>query len=102
MKKRGHPEGAIFNYRELEDYLLTNPAVEDVAVIPGLVVGGEVCAYVIPRPGVFDPDRLEAFFLKKLKSLNLNGFIEYRDSLPRSDTGKLYIRMLLKAVVKEG
>ena len=96
--KTNYPEGTIFNYRELEDYLLTYPCVADVAVLPGPAVGEVVKAYVVPGPGVFDPDRLEAFFLKKLNSKNMSGIIEYRDSIPRSNTGKLYIRRLFKAV----
>ncbi|HPU35514.1 MAG TPA: hypothetical protein PL078_04385 [Bacillota bacterium] len=95
------PEKALFDYRELEDYLLTHPSVADVAVLPDLAVGEVVKAYVVPVPGVFDPERLQAFFMKKLKSRNLTGFIEYRDSLPRSNTGKLYIRRLLEAVAEE-
>ncbi|HHU87005.1 MAG: AMP-binding enzyme [Pelotomaculaceae bacterium] len=101
MMQKKTPERALFNYRELEDYLLTYPSVADVAVLPDLAVGEEVIAYVVPVPGVFDPERLKAFFMKKLKSRNITGFIEYRDSLPRSNTGKLYIRRLLKAVVEE-
>ena len=66
MMQKKTPERALFNYRELEDYLLTYPSVADVAVLPDLAVGEEVIAYVVPVPGVFDPERLKAFFMKKL------------------------------------
>lgn len=94
--KEHYPGGVNFNYREMEDYLFTHPAVLEVAVVPGPEAGGEVGAYIVPRPGVFDPDRLEAFFFKKLKSLKMSGFIEYRQSLPKSGTGKLYRRELME------
>lgn len=84
------------NYRELEDYLYAHPAVLEVAVVPGPEPGCEVAAYIVPRPGVFDPDRLKAYFLKRLAGLKLGGFIEYRESLPRSGTGKLYKRELIE------
>lgn len=98
-----YPGGVNFNYRELEDYLFTHPAVLEVAVVPGLGAGKEIGAFVVPRPGVFDPDRLEAFFFKKLRSLKLDGFIEYRKSLPKSGTGKLYRRELMEqASLRQG
>lgn len=94
--KEFNPGGVNFNYRELEDYLLTHPAVLEAAVVPGPGPGFEVAAYVVPRPGVFDPDRLETFFLKKLRTLRMSGFVEYRERLPRSGTGKLYRRELVE------
>lgn len=94
--------GPVFNCRELEDYLLTYPCVLDVAVLPGPEAGEIVKAYVVPGPGVFDPRRLEDYFSKKLSCKNMNGTIEYRDSIPRSNTGKLYIRRLLRTVLEEG
>lgn len=90
------PGGVNFTYRELEDYLFNHPAVLEVAVVPGPGAGEEVAAFVVPRPGVFDPDRLEAFFFKRLKALKMSGFIEYRASLPKSGTGKLYRRELME------
>lgn len=94
--KDQYPGEVNFNYRELEDYLYSHPAVLEVAVVPGPGTGEEVGAYIVPRPGVFDPDRLETYFLKKLRSLKLGGFIEYRRNLPKSGTGKLYRRELIK------
>lgn len=91
-----YPGRVNFNYRELEDYLFSHPAVLEVAVVPGPRAGEEVGAFVVPRPGVFDPDRLEAYFFKKLKSIQMEGFIEYRQSLPKSGTGKLYRRELME------
>lgn len=94
--KEYYPDGNVFNYRELEQYLYNHPAVLDVAVVPGPGVGEEVAAFIVPRPGVFDPRRLEAFFSRKLKSLKIGGFVEYRENLPRSGTGKLYRRELME------
>jgi len=79
-----------FNCREMEDFLLSHPAVGEVAVVPGTKTGEEVRAYIVPQPGVFDPDRLLAFFREKLARLNRSGAIEYRESLPMTATGKIY------------
>jgi long-chain acyl-CoA synthetase len=79
----------------LEDFLLKNPEVLEVAVVPGPDTG-EVCAFIVPRSGVFNPVRLELSFQCKLKNYGLKGSIEYRESLPKSGTGKLYRRELMK------
>lgn len=84
-----------FNYQELENILLSHPAVGEAAVVPGSKAGEEVRAYVVPMPGVFDPDRLQAFFLERLSRSNLSGAIEYRESLPTSATGKIYRQKLI-------
>ncbi|MDD4237479.1 MAG: hypothetical protein PHT62_02805 [Desulfotomaculaceae bacterium] len=88
--------GVNYTYRELEDFLLNSPEVLEVAVVPGPEVCGEVYAFIVPREGVFNPVRLEMAFQSKLKSCGLKGFIEYRDSLPKSGTGKLYRRELMQ------
>lgn len=77
-------------YRELEQYLLRHPAVQDIAIVPVFEQDYEVAAYVVPKPGVFDPERLKVFFNTRLSALNIRGYIEYRQNLPRSATGKLY------------
>ncbi|TEB15552.1 Long-chain-fatty-acid--CoA ligase [Pelotomaculum sp. FP] len=87
--------GVNYTYRELEDFLLNSPEVLEVAVVPGPDVCGEVYAFIVPRSGVFNPVRLELAFQCKLKNYGLKGFIEYRESLPKSGTGKLYRRELM-------
>ena len=84
-----------FNCQELENFLLSHPAVGEAAVVPVPKAGEEVRAYIVPRPGVFDPVRLLAFFREKLCRSNLSGAIEYRESLPTSATGKIYRRKLV-------
>lgn len=88
--------GVNFTYRELEDFLLSHPEVMEVAVVPGPDAGSEVYAFIVPRAGVFNPVKLELAFQCKLKNYGLKGSIEYRESLPKSGTGKVYRRELMK------
>jgi acyl-coenzyme A synthetase/AMP-(fatty) acid ligase len=80
----------------LEDFLLENPEVLEAAVVPGPDPGAEVYAFIVPRSGVFNPVRLELNFQCKVRSYGLKGSIEYRSSLPKNGTGKLYRRELMK------
>lgn len=81
-------------YKELEQYLLRHPAVQDAAIVTVIEQDYDVAAYVVPKPGVFDPERLRVFFHARLSALKIRGYIEYRQNLPRSATGKLYRREL--------
>jgi long-chain acyl-CoA synthetase len=99
MSNNNDAYGVNYTYRELEDFLLNHPEVMEAAVVPGSDVSGEVYAFVVPRAGVFNPVRLELAFQCKLKSYGLKGSIEYRESLPKSGTGKLYRRELMKKAV---
>lgn len=96
MSEHDYTGGVNYTYRELEDFLLNSPEVLEAAVVPGLDVRSEVYAFVVPRAGVFNPVKLELAFQCKLKSYGLKGSIEYRESLPKSGTGKLYRRELMR------
>ncbi|WP_445191965.1 acyl-CoA synthetase [Sphingomonas sp. Tas61C01] len=86
---------------EIENLLVTHPDVADVAVIgaPHEEMGEEVVAIVQPR----DPSQagdalaadLMAFARANLSHVKTPRRIDFRDQLPRHDTGKLYKRLLL-------
>ena len=85
---------------EIENLLVTHPAVADVAVIggPHPEMGEEVIAVVQPRDPAAAGDalaaELTAFARAHLSHVKAPRRIDFRDELPRHDTGKLYKRLL--------
>ena len=85
---------------EIENVLVTHPDVADVAVIgaPHEEMGEEVVAVVQPRDfAEAGPDlaaRLDAFAREHLSHVKVPRRFDFREALPRHDTGKLYKRQL--------
>ncbi len=85
---------------EIENLLVTHPAVADVAVIgaPHDEMGEEVVAVVQPvDPAGAGPAlaaELLAFARDHLSHVKVPRRIDFRDTLPRHETGKLYKRLL--------
>jgi long-chain acyl-CoA synthetase len=78
--------------REVEDVILTNDAVEEVAVIgvPHPQTGETVKALVVQRPGAsIGADELIGFAATRLARFKCPTIIEFVDSLPHSLTGKV-------------
>jgi acyl-CoA synthetase (AMP-forming)/AMP-acid ligase II len=86
--------------QEIENHLVTHPRVRDVAVIGGPhdEMGEEVIAVVQPLDmadaGDALRDELTAFAREKLSGVKIPRRIDFREELPRHDTGKLYKRLL--------
>ena len=87
--------------REIEDRIIVHPQVDDVAVI-GVAdddMGERVVAVVQPAPGVAGDDalagELEAWCRAELAGYKVPRSFDFRDSLPRHATGKLYKRLLV-------
>ncbi|MBP7952295.1 MAG: AMP-binding protein, partial [Sphingorhabdus sp.] len=86
--------------QEIENHLVTHPAVADVAVIGGPhdEMGEEVIAVVQPVDmAVADEvlrDSIIAYAREKLSGVKIPRRIDFRAQLPRHDTGKLYKRLL--------
>jgi acetyl-CoA synthetase len=98
IKTAGHMVGPF----EVESALLEHPAVAEVGVIgvPNEVIGELVKAFVALKPG-YEPDEklqreLLGFGRKKLGSAVAPKEIEFKDSLPKTRSGKI-MRRLLKA-----
>lgn len=86
--------------QEIEDVLLSHPSVLDAAVfgVPNEDFGEEVKAVVQPLASVEGDDTLREALMdlcrRRLSSIKCPRSIDFRASLPRSATGKLYKRRL--------
>ncbi len=83
--------------RELEEVMLTHPAVSLVAVIgvPDERLGEEVKAFVVKKPGTdISEDELQAWCRDQLADYKYPRHIEFRTELPTSATGKILKREL--------
>lgn len=85
---------------EIENLLVTHPKVADVAVIgaPHDEMGEEVVAIVQPKDAMEDrealADELNQFARAHLSHVKAPRRIDFREELPRHETGKLYKRLL--------
>ncbi|WP_176593681.1 acyl-CoA synthetase [Sphingobium sp. EM0848] len=86
--------------QEIENWLITHPAVRDVAVFgaPDPDMGERVVAVVEPRDGVRTDEALARelidFARGKLGPIKAPKAVDFMESLPRQPTGKLYKRLL--------
>jgi cyclohexanecarboxylate-CoA ligase len=85
--------GENISSKEVEDLLITHPAVEDVAVIPvpDPALGERVCAVVVARPGLtFDVEQArEHFAAAGAARQKTPEVIVLADELPRTPSGKV-------------
>jgi long-chain acyl-CoA synthetase len=82
---------------EIEAEILKLPGVADSAVfgIPDEEFGEQICAVVQPRPGVsLEADQVKADLRKHLAGYKVPKKIEFSDTLPREDSGKIFKRKL--------
>jgi long-chain acyl-CoA synthetase len=92
---------------EIEQHLITHPAVLDVAVIgvPDADWGQRVVAVVQPAPGVTPGDQLAADLLehcrKELASFKCPRRFEFVSDFPRSEAGKVQRRVLRDAYANQ-
>ena len=87
--------------RELEEVIMTHPAVSLVAVVgvPDERLGEEVKAYVVRRPGTsLTEDELLNWCKEQFASYKYPRQVEFRESLPVGATGKILKRALRTAI----
>jgi long-chain acyl-CoA synthetase len=83
--------------REIEEVLLTHPAVSLAAVIgvPDERLGEEVKAFVVLKPGaLLTPDALIDWGKEQFAAYKYPRLVEIRESLPLGPTGKVFKRAL--------
>jgi long-chain acyl-CoA synthetase len=83
--------------REIEEVLMTHPAVALAAVVgmPDERLGEEVRAFIIRKPGAaLTSDELIAWSREQLAAYKYPRVIEFRDALPMTATGKVLKREL--------
>jgi long-chain acyl-CoA synthetase len=87
---------------EVEDVLARHPGVLEVAVIgvPDDQSGEIVAAYVVPKDAVLTADELRAFCRETLTAYKVPRRIEFRQTLPKTNVGKVLRRALRDEVMK--
>jgi long-chain acyl-CoA synthetase len=91
--------------RELEEVIMTHPAVSLVAVvgIPDERLGEEVKAFIVRKPGAtVTQQELTEWFREQFASYKYPRTVEFRDSLPMGATGKILKRDLRGATSPGG
>jgi acyl-CoA synthetase (AMP-forming)/AMP-acid ligase II len=89
---------------EIEEVLLRHPAVLDVAVVglPDEEWGQRIAAAVVLRPGhQVTTEELSEWSRTHLRTSKAVERVEIRDELPRTETGKLLRRFVLKDLLDE-
>lgn len=86
---------------EVEDVLVSHPGVMEAAVIglPDPHSGETVVAYVVPRDPALTAEELKEFCKGKLTNYKVPRRIEFRESLPKTNVGKVLRRVLRDEVV---
>ena len=84
---------------DVEAAIHEHPQVVEAAVVgvPHPVLGEDVAAYVVPRPG--DPlscEDLQAFLRERLADYKVPRAVTFVDELPRNATGKVVKRLLVE------
>ncbi|WP_445504481.1 AMP-binding protein [Microvirga sp. G4-2] len=81
---------------EVEDVLVRHPGVMEAAVIglPDEQSGEAVVAYVVRKDPNLDPEELRHFCRENLTGYKVPRRIEFRDTLPKTNVGKVLRRAL--------
>ena len=88
---------------EIEDALLTHPAVVDAAAfgVPSREWGEEVAVCVVARSPAPDADELRDLVRARLRSSRVPTHLAFVDELPYNETGKLLRRVLRQRFAQE-
>jgi acyl-CoA synthetase (AMP-forming)/AMP-acid ligase II len=85
---------------DVEAVLLEHPEVQEAAVagVPHTVLGEDVGAWVVRRPGsALDAEGLQSFCAERLADYKRPRKLEFVDELPRNATGKVMKHRLLES-----
>jgi long-chain acyl-CoA synthetase len=86
---------------EVEEVLVKHPGVLEAAVIglPDHQSGEMVVAYVVKRDPALTAEELRAFCRENLTAYKVPRKIEFRETLPKSNVGKVLRRLLRDEVL---
>ena len=90
--------------REIEEYIYTHPAVEDVQVVgmPDAKYGEEVLACVKLRAGASaDADDIISFCRGRIAHYKVPRYVRFVDSFPLTVSGKVQKFLLREAMISE-
>ena len=77
--------------REVEEFLLRHPNVQDVQVfgVPDERYGEEVCAWIVPQPGAGETaESIREFCRGQIAHYKIPRYVHFVDALPMTVTGK--------------
>jgi fatty-acyl-CoA synthase len=90
--------------REIEEFLFTNPKVEDVQVIgvPDPKYGEEVCAWIKLRPGASaTEEEMRAFCKGKIAHFKIPHYVKFVEDFPMTVTGKVQKFIMREQMIEE-
>lgn len=90
--------------REIEEFLYTHPAIEQVEVIgvPDARYGEEVCAWIRLRDGSrLDADELREFCRDRIAHFKIPRYIRFVDAFPMTVTGKVQKFAMRESMARE-
>ncbi|MCX6095327.1 MAG: AMP-binding protein, partial [Candidatus Bipolaricaulota bacterium] len=88
---------------EIEAYLFTHPAVQNVSVVglPDDVMGEVAIAYLIPREGMaIDPQEIVDFCAKEIANFKVPRYVEVVREFPMTQSGKIQKFRLREAALE--
>jgi fatty-acyl-CoA synthase len=89
--------------REIEEYLLRHPGVQDVQVfgVPDPKYGEEVCAWIVPRRGhALDEQQVREFCRGQIAHFKVPRHVRIVDAFPLTATGKAQKFEMRKAMIE--
>ena len=89
--------------REIEEFLYRHPKIQDVQVIgvPDRKYGEEICAWVVPKPGVtLTAEEVRAFCEGQIARYKIPRYVKLVDAFPLTITGKVQ-KFLMREQMKQ-
>jgi fatty-acyl-CoA synthase len=90
--------------REIEEYLFSHPAVEQVSVVgvPDRKFGEELCAWIKLKPGATcSPEEIRDYCRRALAHFKVPRYVKLVDQFPQTVTGKIQKFKIREAMMAE-